>query len=111
MIGCYLKQIFDEISDFCNTFNVSFDTGHRWKKEICFWVIHSNRNISNVKEIVKRDARYTFGILHDWFEWFEWLVFHYQNVHYILKHILNYRRISCRWVPYFLMTTKSSKRL
>ena len=118
-IGCSLKQIFAEISAVYGSTNVSYDTVRRWKKifdsgldsienapksgrpksESC------GENGSKLKEIDERDARYTLD------DKARMVGISLSRVHYILKNILNVRKISVRWVPYLLSDGQRSKEL
>ena len=61
--------------------------------------------VSKVKEIVERDAGYT---VHDISQMVGMSL---SRVHYILKNILNVRKISVRWLPHLLTAGIKKQRL
>ena len=106
----FFETIFAEISAVYGSTNVSYDMVRRWKKKFDsgLELIESapksgrpesascDKNVSKVKEIVERDARYT---VHD----IASLVgISLSRVHYILNNILNVRKISARCMPHLL---------
>ena len=104
-----MKQVLAEISVVYRSSNVIYDMIRRWKKKFdsrlesienapksgrpksASW----DKIVSEVKEIVQRDARYT---VHEIAQ----VVGIILSVHYILKNILNVRKISAKWVPHLL---------
>ena len=118
-IACSFKQIFAEISAVYQSINVSYDTVHWWKKKFdsglesienapksgrprsaCY-----DNNVSKEKEIVERDASYTVRNIA------QMVGFLLSRARYILKNILNVRKISARWVPHLLSDSQKKQRV
>ena len=108
-ISCSLKQIFTEISVVYGSTHVSYGTLLRWEKKIDSVLESKNAPkagrpksascdeiVSKLKE-VERDARYTVCDIIARIAGFS-----HSRVYYIIKNILNVRKISARWVPLLL---------
>ena len=61
--------------------------------------------VSNVKEIVERDTRYTIRDIAPI------VGTSLSRVHYILKNIFNVKKLSARWVPHFLTGGQTNQRV
>ena len=62
-------------------------------------------NVSKVKEIVERDARFTVRDIAQMFG------IPLSSIHYILKNIFNVRKISAMWVPHLLSDGQKKQRV
>ena len=113
--GCSLKQIFAEISAVYGFTNVSYVC--RWKKKFDSELASienarksgrpksasCDENVSKVKEIVERDAKYTVCDIA------RMVGISLPRVYYILKNILNVLKISTRWVPHLLSDSQKKQ--
>ena len=119
LLGCSLKQIVSEIQSVYGSNSMSYDTIRRWKKKFDAGLesvenapkpgrprrATAKENVSKVKEVIKRDARYTVRDLA------KIVGISLSSVHFILKKILHVRKITARWVPHLLTDAQKKQRV